>query len=207
MNCVEKRVHRPLSLERPACKLALGWHLETWMVNMSLYWNKAFPKREEGGLVLRSFTQIVWFMMNTSSPSRRPELQCKLLRLPTFHTCCHNLLLGTECTCVIPPGDDFGNLFPPDSALCALLFVGFCLCTFAGPNHGCEYTESYRASLVAQMERFCLKLGIPVPRVGRSPGERDGNPLQYSCLRNPMDRGTWWAIVHRVSKNRTLLSD
>ena len=132
MNFSEKRVHRPLSLERPACKLALGWHLETWMVNMSLYWNKAFPKREEGCLVLRSFTQIVWFMMNTSSPSRRLELQYKLLRLPTFHTCCHNLLLGIECTCVIPPGDDFGNLFPPDSALCALFFVGFCLCTFAG---------------------------------------------------------------------------
>ena len=35
---------------------------------------------------------------------------------------------------------------------------------------------------------------------GRSPGERDGNPLQYSCLENPMDRGTWWATVHGVTK-------
>ena len=35
---------------------------------------------------------------------------------------------------------------------------------------------------------------------GRLPGEGNGNPLQYSCLENPMDRGAWWAIVHGVSK-------
>ena len=35
---------------------------------------------------------------------------------------------------------------------------------------------------------------------GRSPGEGNGNPLQYSCLENPMDGGTWWAIVHEVRK-------
>ena len=35
---------------------------------------------------------------------------------------------------------------------------------------------------------------------GRSPEERNGNPLQYSCLENPMDRGTWWATVHGVEK-------
>ena len=38
---------------------------------------------------------------------------------------------------------------------------------------------------------------------GRSPGEGNGNPLQYSCLENPMDRGAWWATVHGVAKNRT----
>ena len=39
---------------------------------------------------------------------------------------------------------------------------------------------------------------------GRSPGEGNSNPLQYSCLENPMDRGAWWASVHRVSEsNRT----
>ena len=37
----------------------------------------------------------------------------------------------------------------------------------------------------------------------RSPGGGHGNPLQYSCLENPMDRGTWWATVHGVSKSRT----
>ena len=38
---------------------------------------------------------------------------------------------------------------------------------------------------------------------GRSPGGRHGNPLQYSCLENPMDRGTWQAMVHRVTKSQT----
>ena len=39
------------------------------------------------------------------------------------------------------------------------------------------------------------------PGLGRSPGEGNGNPLQYSCLGNPMDRGAWWASVHGVSKD------
>ena len=37
----------------------------------------------------------------------------------------------------------------------------------------------------------------------RSPGEGNGNPLQYSCLENPMDRGAWWATVHGVAKDMT----
>ena len=37
--------------------------------------------------------------------------------------------------------------------------------------------------------------------LGRSPGERQGNPLQYSCLENPMDRGAWWATVQRVAES------
>ena len=38
-------------------------------------------------------------------------------------------------------------------------------------------------------------------------GEGNGHPLQYSCLKNPMDRGAWWAAVHGVAKSRTQLSD
>ena len=45
-----------------------------------------------------------------------------------------------------------------------------------------------------------------IPGLGRSPGGRHGNPLQYSCLENPMDRGDWWAMVHRVTKSWTQLS-
>jgi len=41
--------------------------------------------------------------------------------------------------------------------------------------------------------------------LGRSPGEGQGNPLQYSCLENPMDRGTWQATVHRVTQSWTQL--
>ena len=43
------------------------------------------------------------------------------------------------------------------------------------------------------------------PVLGRSPGEVNGNPLQYSCLENPMDRGAWWATVHGVTKSQTRL--
>ena len=39
------------------------------------------------------------------------------------------------------------------------------------------------------------------PGSGRSPGGGHGNPLQYSCLESPMDRGAWWAMVHRVAKS------
>ena len=45
-----------------------------------------------------------------------------------------------------------------------------------------------------------------IPGLGRSPGEGNGTPLQYSCLENPMDRGAWWSTVHRVTKSRTWLS-
>ena len=44
-----------------------------------------------------------------------------------------------------------------------------------------------------------------IPGLGRSPGGGHGSPLQYSCLENPMDRGAWWATVHRVAKSRTRL--
>ena len=44
-----------------------------------------------------------------------------------------------------------------------------------------------------------------IPGLGRSPGEGHGNPLQYSCLENPMDRGAWRATVHRVTKSWTRL--
>ena len=46
-----------------------------------------------------------------------------------------------------------------------------------------------------------------IPGLGRSPGEGNGNPLQYSCLENPMDGGAWWATVYGVAKSRTRLSD
>ena len=46
-----------------------------------------------------------------------------------------------------------------------------------------------------------------IPGLGRSCREGNGNPLQYSCLENPMDRGAWQATVHGVTKSRTRLSD
>ena len=46
-----------------------------------------------------------------------------------------------------------------------------------------------------------------VPELRKSPGEGNSNPLQYSCLGNPMDGGAWWAAVHGVAKSRTRLND
>jgi len=46
-----------------------------------------------------------------------------------------------------------------------------------------------------------------IPRWGRSPGEENGNPLQYSCLEYSMDGGAWWATAHGVAKSQTRLSD
>ena len=47
-----------------------------------------------------------------------------------------------------------------------------------------------------------LRDASSVSGLGRSPGGGHGDPLQYSCLEDPMDRGTWWAVVHGTAKNR-----
>ena len=49
-------------------------------------------------------------------------------------------------------------------------------------------------------------LGL-IPGLGRSPGEGNGSPLQYSCLENPMDKGAWQATAHGVAKSQIRLSD
>ena len=49
-------------------------------------------------------------------------------------------------------------------------------------------------------------LGL-IPGWGRSPGEGNGNPLHYSCLGNPVDRGAWQATIQRIEKSQTRLSD
>ena len=46
-----------------------------------------------------------------------------------------------------------------------------------------------------------------IPGSGRPPGERNGNPLQYSCLENSMDRGAWQGTIHGVAKSQTRLSN
>ena len=51
---------------------------------------------------------------------------------------------------------------------------------------------------IADIRDVCL-----IPGLGRSPGGEQGNPLQYSCLEDPMDRGAWQATVHRVAKSQT----
>ena len=48
-----------------------------------------------------------------------------------------------------------------------------------------------------------IRDAVSISESGRSPGRGHGNPLQYSCLENPMDRGAWWATVHGVAKSDT----
>ena len=61
----------------------------------------------------------------------------------------------------------------------------------------------------SEVQASACKAGDPgsIPGSGRSPGEGNGNPLQDSCLENPMDRGAWGAIVYGVTKGRTQLRD
>ena len=73
------------------------------------------------------------------------------------------------------------------------------------------------------LDKLCLNKGLPrwlsgkqsdcnagdsgsTPGSGTSPGERNGSPLQYSCLENAMDRGAWWAAIHEFTKSQSWLS-
>ena len=68
----------------------------------------------------------------------------------------------------------------------------------------CIHWECMRASLIAQLVKnlpACNARDLgSIPGSGRSPGEWNGNPLQYSCLENPMDRGAWRATVHELTR-------
>ena len=61
----------------------------------------------------------------------------------------------------------------------------------------------HTASLVAQTSAYSVGDPGSIPGPGRSPGEGNGNPLQYSCLENPRDWGAWWATVHGVAESDT----
>ena len=66
-----------------------------------------------------------------------------------------------------------------------------------------------KSSLVTQMVKILCNAGDlgSIPGLERSSGERNGYPLQYSCLENSMDGRAWWATVHGVAKSRTRLRD
>ena len=70
---------------------------------------------------------------------------------------------------------------------------GNCLCLLPGIYNCTEICYLFQANLHAI-----------VSGLGRSPGEGNGNPYQYSCLENSMDRGAWWAAVHGVAKSQIL---
>ena len=74
------------------------------------------------------------------------------------------------------------------------VYTYICIYTFPGGSDG--------------KESVC-NAGDPglIPGLGKTPGEGTGNPLQYSCLENAMDRGVWWATLHGVTNSRPRLSD
>ena len=71
------------------------------------------------------------------------------------------------------------------------------------------FQKNLGASQVAHRKRTAYQAGDQgsIHGSGRSSEERNGNSFQYSCLRNPVDEGVWWATVHGVTKSRTQLSD
>ena len=79
---------------------------------------------------------------------------------------------------------------------------------WSGDTAGQEADEEMRVTsegFGSDGKKSACNAGDPgsIPGSGRSPGERNGYPLQYSCLVNPMNRGAWQAIVHGVAKSQT----
>ena len=75
-------------------------------------------------------------------------------------------------------------------------------------KHSIYFTQNYfPGGLDGKASAYNVEDPGSIPGLGRSPGERNGNPFQYSCLENPMDGGAWQAIVHGVTKSQTRLSD
>ena len=147
---------------------------------------------------------------------QKPTLGSSLCWL-TPPTCLLNLLFPTLTVvslilfiCSLPPQSCLGtppcftkhnpsSLGSDPAPQSPTLWLGFWLCTltpllgFPGSSEGKESAFS---------------AGDPgtVSRLGRSPREGNGNPLQYSCLENSMDRGAWWVTVLRVTKSWTWLN-
>ena len=73
--------------------------------------------------------------------------------------------------------------------------------------HSCRASQLVLVAknLSANANEGYLRDGGWIPRSWRSPGGGHGNPLQYSCLENPMDRGSYWTMIHRVEKSQTQL--
>ena len=95
---------------------------------------------------------------------------------------------------------------PPRSAISLTIFMSNRLffnldLSFVNSSSGSDWFSDGKASARNEGD-----LGS-IPESGSSPGEGNGNPLQYSCLENPMDEGAWWATVPGVTKSGTRLSN
>ena len=114
----------------------------------------------------------------------------------------------------------FSHLFLPMYGTLLLFHVCVCvyICVYIYPPHP-DNKPDLTDEVVDTLNLFMVPRGFPhssvgkesacnagdlgsIPESARSPGEGNGNPLQYSCLENPMDRGAWRATVHRASRVR-----
>ena len=108
------------------------------------------------------------------------------------------------------------TLFPSQEKLFLAIFLEnslfHCMYIFTdtlSSNENCNHTYMYNFPDGSDSKASAYNAGglSSIPGLGRSLGEGNGNPLQYPCLENPMDRGAWSARVHGVAKSRTQLSD
>ena len=127
--------------------------------------------------------------------TRHPESRCR--QGPSGEGSVHAPLLGMWTA----------SFFPSLHILCLR-----CFCVHVSPFYYARVLFYTRASLVAPLiKNLTVDTGETrdmgsIPGSGRSPGRGHGNPLQYSCLENPLDRGAWPATVHGVEKSRTQLT-
>ena len=82
--------------------------------------------------------------------------------------------------------------------VCVNLYMYVCVCVVGGGASQVALVVKNPPANAGDIRDMGL-----IPGSGRSPGEGHDNPLQYSCLENPMDRGAWWAAVPRVAKSWT----
>ena len=86
--------------------------------------------------------------------------------------------------------------------MCIYVCVCVCVCVYIYSN---IWMETGTSQVSPVLKNPPAKTGdvrdvVSIPGLGRSPGGRNGNPLWYSCLENPIDRGAWWATVHGVAE-------
>ena len=96
---------------------------------------------------------------------------------------------------------------------CVFISTGFHfyrrIVSFYAKRRSYKYIFSRGSPGSSDGKESACPMGDPgrIPGLGRSPGEGIGNPLQYSCLENSMDRGVWWATIHGVAKSQIQLKD
>ena len=120
-----------------------------------------------------------------------------------------SILEDSNALSYVAIGQDLGHLGSTQISCLPLRAVSFN--DHSGPYKHCHchfWHITYRLKNGSEGKASACKvedLGL-IPGSGRSPGEGNGNLLQYSCLENPMDGGAWWATVHGAAKSWTWLS-